>query len=127
MSKQEGINTLSTQRSETILKNIHSLTDYGSVVAIWEKLEPEPLSMYSCLLGRFRRSCRVPVNSCAFVYKADERFMTIVYRHCVGGSENRDMEYIAMIVCNCHISSWCYSWLNLMTGRRRWININASC
>ncbi|SRB21329.1 Uncharacterised protein [Escherichia coli] len=29
MSKQEGINTLSTQRSETILKNIHSLTDYG--------------------------------------------------------------------------------------------------
>lgn len=40
MSKQEGINTLSTQRSETILKNIHSLTDYGSVVALWEKLEP---------------------------------------------------------------------------------------
>ncbi len=34
MSKQEGINTLSTQRSETILKNIHSLTDYGVVSGI---------------------------------------------------------------------------------------------
>ncbi len=34
MSKQEGINTLSTQRSEIILKNIHSLTDYGLVSGI---------------------------------------------------------------------------------------------
>lgn len=107
MSKQEGINAISkamaalpTQLSGTILKHIHSLTDYEPVIGIMGKTGAGKSSLCNALfagevspVSDVAACTREPLR---FRLQAGERFMTIVDLPGVGESESRDAEYAAM-------------------------------
>lgn len=107
MSKQEGINAISkamaalpTQLSGTILKHIHSLTDYEPVIGIMGKTGVGKSSLCNALfagevspVSDVAACTREPLR---FRLQAGERFMTIVDLPGVGESESRDAEYAAM-------------------------------
>ncbi|UJR63150.1 GTPase family protein [Dickeya zeae] len=107
MSKQEGINAISkamaalpTQLSGTILKHIHSLTDYEPVIGIMGKTGAGKSSLCNALfagevspVSDVAACTREPLR---FRLQAGERFMTIVDLPGVGESESRDAEYAAL-------------------------------
>ncbi|RZA65553.1 YfjP family GTPase [Citrobacter koseri] len=107
MSKQEGINAISkamsalpTQLSGTILKHIHSLTDYEPVIGIMGKTGAGKSSLCNALfagevspVSDVAACTREPLR---FRLQVGERFMTIVDLPGVGESESRDAEYAAM-------------------------------
>ncbi|WGK56699.1 GTPase family protein [Pantoea sp. SS70] len=107
MSKQEGINAISkamtalpAQLSDTILKHIHSLTDYEPVIGIMGKTGAGKSSLCNALfagevspVSDVAAGTREPLR---FRLQAGERFMTIVDLPGVGESESRDAEYAAM-------------------------------
>ena len=107
MSKQEGINAISkamaelpTQLSGTILKHIHSLTDYEPVIGIMGKTGAGKSSLCNALfagevspVSDVAACTREPLR---FRLQAGERFMTIVDLPGVGESRARDTEYTAL-------------------------------
>ncbi|ELI8045187.1 GTPase family protein [Yersinia enterocolitica] len=107
MNKQEGINAicgamaaLPAQLSDTILKHIHSLTDYEPVIGIMGKTGAGKSSLCNALFAG-EVSPVSDVAACTretlrFRLQVGERFMTIVDLPGVGESESRDAEYAMM-------------------------------
>lgn len=107
MNKQEGINAISgamaalpAQLSDTILKHIHSLTDYEPVIGIMGKTGAGKSSLCNALFAG-EVSPVSDVAACTreilrFRFQVGERFMTIVDLPGVGESESRDAEYATM-------------------------------
>ncbi|WP_436628438.1 GTPase family protein [Cronobacter sakazakii] len=91
---------LPTQLSGTILKHIHSLTDYEPVIGIMGKTGAGKSSLCNALfagevspVSDVAACTREPLR---FRLQAGERFMTIVDLPGVGESESRDAEYAAL-------------------------------
>ena len=107
MSKQEGINTINkamaalpTRLSDTILKHIHSLTEYEPVIGIMGKTGSGKSSLCNALFAG-EVSPVSDVTACTreplrFRLKVGERYMTIVDLPGVGENSARDTEYAAL-------------------------------
>lgn len=107
MNKQEGINAicgamaaLPAQLSDTILKHIHSLTDYEPVIGIMGKTGAGKSSLCNALFAG-EVSPVSDVTACTreplrFRLKVGERYMTIVDLPGVGENSARDTEYAAL-------------------------------
>lgn len=107
MSKQEGINTINkamaalpTLLSDTILKHIHSLSEYEPVIGIMGKTGAGKSSLCNALfagevspVSDVAACTREPLR---FRLQVGERYMTIVDLPGVGESSARETEYAAL-------------------------------